>query len=425
MGSRGDRRIDLDGGVRSVGGHPDRQRDRVVRARDLGVDTPIGHRPADDLATGREVLVVVGHEPPHHGVAGERPHRGHAEPPQVGVGRATDPHAPTVPDGGRTRWYNVAVAGRGIEIVETVPARAALAGNPSDGYGGAVLAVPVPAVSARVVLRPTEHFDIDGHRFESLAAARAARDDRTLPGLAVLALAAVDAYALHLGPPPPSSVRVSTTIPAMVGLAGSSAVVIGVLRVLARSDGRTPTPDELAAIALAAEVDGVGIAAGPQDRLVQCHGRPMHMEFGGGPHEPVEPGRPLRLVVAYRAAAAAASGATHGPLRIRWERGDRSVRAAMAALAEEARLATAALRAGDARRLGASMDRSFELRRSIVPLDPTHVEMIDVARAQGAAANFAGSGGSITVLGSTTAVLAAARAALAAIGCRSIDVVLG
>ncbi|CAA9501537.1 MAG: hypothetical protein AVDCRST_MAG13-2290, partial [uncultured Solirubrobacteraceae bacterium] len=34
------------------------------------------------------------------------------------------------------------------------PARAALAGNPSDGYGGAVLALCLPALAARVEVAP-------------------------------------------------------------------------------------------------------------------------------------------------------------------------------------------------------------------------------------------------------------------------------
>ena len=38
----------------------------------------------------------------------------------------------------------------GRSVVATCTARAALAGNPSDGYGGAVLAVPVPDLFATV-----------------------------------------------------------------------------------------------------------------------------------------------------------------------------------------------------------------------------------------------------------------------------------
>lgn len=312
-----------------------------------------------------------------------------------------------------------------IEIVETVPARAALAGNPSDGYGGAVLAVPVRAVGARVVARPAAQIGVGGQRFASPDDVRAAVRERRVSGLAALAAAAVDAFATHVAPPVPCELDVSTTIPRSVGLAGSSAVVIGVLRALARISGRaTLPPDELAAIALAAEVDGLGIAAGLQDRVVQCRDSPTHMEFGSGEHEPVEPATPFHLLVAYRPGASTPSGATHGPLRERFDRGDRDVRSAMASLAGEARRATAALRRGDTATLGSAMDRSFDIRRSVVPLDPAHVEMVERARANGVAANYSGSGGSITVLAPEGSAGARARSALAEIDCRFLDVMV-
>lgn len=316
--------------------------------------------------------------------------------------------------------------GTPIEVVETAPARAALAGNPSDGYGGAVLAVPVSAVRARVVARPAPQIGVGGRWFSSLDDVRAAVREQRVDGLAALAAAALDAFAVHVARPAPCDLDVSTTIPRSVGLAGSSAVVVGVLRALARVSGRAiPPPDELAAIALSAEVDGLGIAAGLQDRVVQCRDAPTHMEFGGGGHELVEPAATTHLLVAYRPGASAPSGATHGPLKERFDRGDPDVRRAMTSLADQAREATAALRRGDPGALGAAMDNSFDIRRAVVPLDAAHVEMIECARASGASANFSGSGGSITVLVADHSAGAAVRSALADIGCRFLDVRVG
>jgi glucuronokinase len=327
----------------------------------------------------------------------------------------------------RQVWcYNDVVPGPTVEIVESVPARAALAGNPSDGYGGAVLAVPVRAVSARVAVRPAERLVIGGRSFTTLDDLRGALRERDVSGLVALGVAAVEAFATHIGRPEPCSIDISTTIPESVGLAGSSAVVIATLRALAiRAGHPLPPPDVLAAIALAAEVDGLGIAAGLQDRVVQCHDRMMHMEFGGGDHEAVEPGGVWQLLVAYRLGAAAPSGATHQPLRERYDRGDPDVHEAMEALADQARRATAAMRDGDTASLGAAMERSFDIRRSIVQLDPAHVEMISLARAAGAAANFSGSGGSITVLATSDDIAISTRAALTRIGCRFLDVPIG
>ena len=61
-------------------------------------------------------------------------------------------------------------------------------------------------------------------------------------------------------------------------------------------------------------------------------------------------------------------------------------------LAEEGRRA---LLEGDRATFSALMDRNFELRRSIQTISPANQEMIAAARACGASAKYAGSGGSI------------------------------
>jgi glucuronokinase len=63
-----------------------------------------------------------------------------------------------------------------------------------------------------------------------------------------------------------------------------------------------------------------------------------------------------------------------------------------AELAEEAH---DALLAGDQKAIGPLMDENFDLRRSICRLPSLQVEMIGTARAAGASAKFAGSGGAI------------------------------
>jgi glucuronokinase len=81
-----------------------------------------------------------------------------------------------------------------------------------------------------------------------------------------------------------------------------------------------------------------------------------------------------------------------------------------------------AIESGDVDMLAAAIDATFDQRASVMPLDPAHVEMITVARAHDAAANYTGSGGAIIVLprdGSGAQV----RAALAALpGCATLAV---
>src|SRR5690242_21743658 len=86
-------------------------------------------------------------------------------------------------------------------------ARAALADNPSDGSGGAVLAMCVPELAAR-------------------AAASAAPEALSDPPSAL-----VDAAIGRFGRGP-CAVRWSTTVPREVGLGGSSAIVTATVRAL-------------------------------------------------------------------------------------------------------------------------------------------------------------------------------------------------
>ena len=151
-------------------------------------------------------------------------------------------------------------------------ARAALAGNPSDGYGGATLAVAVCDFAAHVEARPAAEPSVAPR--SALARATVARFERELaPGA------------------PPAAVRVRTSIPRAVGLGGSSAIVIATVRALCELHGLRLHPDELASFALAVETEDLGIAAGLQDRVAQAYEGLTFMDFRapGGVYEPLDP----------------------------------------------------------------------------------------------------------------------------------------
>ncbi|MEA2251342.1 MAG: glucuronokinase [Solirubrobacteraceae bacterium] len=249
-------------------------------------------------------------------------------------------------------------------------ARAALAGNPSDGYGGAVLAVAVRDFSAWASVE-------DG------AAAGSSPPS-----------ALVDAAVARFGRGA-CRVRWGTAVPREVGLAGSSAIVTAVVRALCARHEHPLDPDELAALVLAVEAEDLGIAAGPQDRYAQAHEGLVLMDFGGrSPRvRRLDPELLPPLFLAWRTDVAEPSHATHGGLRARAD--EPGVRAAMARLADHARAAAVALRARDRAAFGLALDASFDERRALIELDPRHVAMIDAARAAGASANYAGSGGAI------------------------------
>jgi glucuronokinase len=273
-------------------------------------------------------------------------------------------------------------------------ARAALAGNPSDAFGGAVLAVCVRDFAAHAEAVP--------------APAPASAPASPL----------VDAAVARFGRGP-CAVRWRTDVPREVGLGGSSAIVTATLRALCAAHDRALGPGELAEMVLAVEAQDLGIAAGPQDRYAQAHEGLVFMDFGGAaPHvEALDPALLPALYLAWHPATGATSHATHGGLQGR--RHEPAVRATMARLAGHARAARDALVAGDAAAFAAALDASFDERRALIELDARHVAMVRAARAAGASANYAGSGGAI--VGTLPAAgLEPVAAALRAKGCEVI-----
>lgn len=279
-----------------------------------------------------------------------------------------------------------------MTAISTVPARAALAGNPSDGYGGAVVALPVRGLAATVSVR--------GAPSDSL---RGADGSATAPdhGVARLIEAARRRFVARRPATGGVAINWSTDIPRSVGLAGSSALVLATIDALASAAGVAMAPIERAAMALAVEVEDLGIDAGPQDRVVQAVGAPILMKFdepgplGMGRHHEVEGELLDEIYVAWSPAGAAPSAVVHGDLRRRWERDDAGLVRPMAELAVQATAAAAALAADDRRALDAAIDETFRLRCEIVDVDERTRRMVAAARSVGASANSAGSGGAI------------------------------
>jgi glucuronokinase len=212
------------------------------------------------------------------------------------------------------------------------------------------------------------------------------------------ATATVPARAALAGNPSVSSseIRWDTNIPRSVGLAGSSAIVIAVLRALCASHHIALAPDALARMALEVETEALGITAGLQDRIAQAYGGLTFMDFGTPERfEPLDAALLPPVVVALQTAPGEDSGIVHGDLRARYRRGEPRVHEALADLARLAHRARDAVLAGDGDALAACADGSFDARARMLDLDPRHVAMVGLARAAGAGANYAGSGGAI------------------------------
>ncbi len=270
------------------------------------------------------------------------------------------------------------------QIVTTCAARAALAGNPSDGYGGAVVAVPIPDLTAIATFDP------------SPSGRPVVRTSD--PDLRRLLTATVEAYGEHAGSAPAVSFAASTSIPRSVGLAGSSALIIATLRGLGEWDGHAWEPIELATLALAIERDRLGIEAGLQDRLVQAVGKPVAMSFAPVGFDILELGDAFHLFVAWDPAGAEPSDTVHRSLRRRHDAGDTTVVAAMSDLAVQAGRARRAIRDGDPKLLADAMHRTLGIRLQLVEVGERQRRLIEIGRKAGAAVNSAGSGGSVVGL---------------------------
>ena len=275
------------------------------------------------------------------------------------------------------------------------PARAALAGNPSDGYGGRTLALALPSLEARVSVEPAEGLRLGALQLAGIGELDVAMAHGREPALMAAALRRLARFAEI--PDSGYALGYSSSVPGEVGLAGSSALVVAALRALCAAFGIELTPDELARMALEAETEELGIAAGPQDRVVQSHGGLVMMDFANSiwKVEPLDPALLPPLLVAWRHDTATHSGDYHAELRRRHADGDPTVHGCMKRLAQLASDARDALVAGDHAAFARCLDGSFDERAAMGPLVPEHVAMVELARSLGASANYAGSGGAI------------------------------
>jgi glucuronokinase len=265
-------------------------------------------------------------------------------------------------------------------VVARAHARAGLLGNPSDVYEGRAIALSVRDFTAEVEIEPAAALRCEGE-----------------PGGAALLRAAFGR--LPEARDDQLALRFRTDVPRQVGLAGSSAIVVAALKALCGWFGVELHPAELAERALAAEVEDLGIVAGPMDRVIQAYEGLLYMDFRAprGPHSyrRLDPGLLPPLFVAWDPEPGVSSGVAHGDVRARWLRGDPDVRAAMAVFPRLADEGLACLERRDVAGLQRLVDRNFDTRASIWPIRARDFEMVRIGRARGAAVKFCGSGGAV------------------------------
>lgn len=292
--------------------------------------------------------------------------------------------------------------------------RAALLGNPSDGYFGKTIAFLFKNFSANVVLYETPEIEIlpadyDSNVFDSISELSEDVELYGYYGGIRLLKAAVKRFydycmteniKIHEHN---FTLRYSSDIPYRLGLAGSSAIITACFRALMEFYKVEIPLHFMANLVLSVETEELGIGAGLQDRVAQAYEVPVFMDFDRdimesrnyGIYEPVEKKHLQNLYIAYQNDLSEGSEVVHNDFRERYNFGVKEVVEAIDSWSEITIQGKKALETGDRKKLNQLINQNFDLRRSVMNISSMNIEMVELARSAGASAKFTGSGGAI------------------------------
>ncbi len=321
-------------------------------------------------------------------------------------------------------------------------ARAGLLGNPSDGYNGKTISVIVRNFYAETVLYEWDKVEIllSEHDRATFRSVHELNQDVQLHGYyggIRLIKATIKRFVdycqaqgieLH---DHNFSIRYGTSIPANVGMAGSSAIITATLRCLMEFYGVDIPLAAQPTLVLSVETEELRISAGLQDRVVQCYEGTVYMDFDkagerevGGlrayQYELLDDDWQPPIYVAYHAKLGEPTEAFHNDIRGRYDRGEFAVVDGMQQFAQYAYDGRQAWMVRDATRLNELIDANFDLRQKLFQLPAWQVQMVEMARTCGASAKFAGSGGAVVGLYRDEEGLRQLRDAMDEIGCRVV-----
>lgn len=294
--------------------------------------------------------------------------------------------------------------------------RAALIGNPSDGYFGKTIAFVFRNYCAEVELYETPELELlpaerDGTVFSSIEHLVSDVGLFGYYGGIRLLKATVKKFYEFCRKHSITldernfTIRYRTDIPNRLGMAGSSAIITASLRALIRFFGIQISCPVFANLVLSVEKEELGIQAGLQDRVAQAYNEPVFMDFnhdhmmqyGYGIYTPIEIPGDLNLYIAYRTDLAEGSEILHSRLRDDYSNGNPEVLAAIREWAQLTEYVAECLHERKYRHLSAYINRNFDLRCEVCgdSVSPKNRNMVEIARKTGASAKFTGSGGAI------------------------------
>jgi D-glycero-alpha-D-manno-heptose-7-phosphate kinase len=228
-------------------------------------------------------------------------------------------------------------------------------------------------------------------------------------GLEAPANDALTAAALRRAQLPGAVASVVGDFPAGAGLGGSSACGVALAGALAALRGLEPTPDELATLSRATEVEDLGVVGGYQDHWAAAYGGALQLSFGecvgvellSVPSDAAE-GLARRGILLYTGESRL-SGTTIAAVRDAYMNGEPRTVDALARVKSLAIEMSAALRAGDLDALGALVGEHWVHQRRLHPTITTPridaiVEAASRAGALGVKALGASGGGCVLAI---------------------------
>jgi glucuronokinase len=292
--------------------------------------------------------------------------------------------------------------------------RAAVIGNPSDGYFGKTIAFVFSNFGANVQLYQTPELEIKPQRLDSTSYKdmKALVEDinfagyyggvRLLKGMIKVFYEYCLTHNIQLSSKN-FTIRYNSNIPLRLGLAGSSAILTACLKALCLFYEIYIPPAIFANLVLSVENKELGISAGLQDRVAQAFEKPVFMNFdkkimnkqGYGDYQVLNNQYFPNFYIAFRKNLSEGTEVAHNNLKARFEIGEKKVLQAMKRWGQITEEFRDALEKNDQETMHQLINENFDLRRSLIPISKGNIEMVDLARSVGASAKFTGSGGAV------------------------------
>ncbi|MBT3272583.1 MAG: GHMP kinase [Spirochaetales bacterium] len=292
--------------------------------------------------------------------------------------------------------------------------RAALIGNPSDGFNGRTIAFTFSNFCAEVAIYESPEIEIlpndrDHSRFISLDGLAYDVERYGYYGgirLIKATLKKFHDYCCRNGIVLDNrnfTLKYTSTIPHGLGLGGSSAIITACIRALMMFFSIDIPKPILANIVLAVETDELGISAGLQDRVAQVYQGLVYMDFAEvimekqsyGDYEYLDFDLLPDLYIAFKADLAEGSEKVHGVYRSKYKNKDENFWTAIPKWIELTERVKISLRTHKTDDIGVLLNENFDIRKTVQSVSDGNIEMIETARKTGASAKFTGSGGAI------------------------------